>query len=131
MDPHGTLRRPSARRDRSRAICAVVFIVAGLAHFVVPQVYRPMMPPWLPAHDLLILLSGVAEVAGGVGLLLPRLRRAAAVGLIALLVAVFPANVQMLLNAQAEGAAALVQAGLWLRLPLQVVLIRWVWKVRR
>ena len=121
----------STRRDRSRAICAVVFVAAGLAHFAAPQFYRPMMPPWLPAHDLLILISGIAEVAGGIGLMVPLVRRAAAYGLIALLVAVFPANVQMLINAIADDASGPFQAGLWLRLPLQVVLIRWVWKVRR
>ena len=121
----------STRRDRSRAICTVVFVAAGLAHFAAPQFYRPMMPPWLPAHDLLILISGIAEVAGGIGLMVPRVRRAAAYGLIALLVAVFPANVQMLINAIADDASGPFQAGLWLRLPLQVVLIRWVWKVRR
>jgi uncharacterized membrane protein len=123
--------RVSTRRDRSRAICAGVFVAAGLAHFVAPQFYRPMMPPWLPAHDLLILLSGIGEVAGGIGLMIPRVRVAAAYGLIALLIAVFPANIQMLINAIADGAPGLFQAGLWLRLPLQLVLIRWVWKVRR
>jgi uncharacterized membrane protein len=121
----------SPRRERSRRIFAGIFVVAGLAHFVVPQVYRPMMPPWLPAHDLLIGLSGAAEVAGGIGLLLPTVRRAAAYGLIALLVAVFPANVQMLLNAIRDEAAGLMLAMLCLRLPLQVLLVRWVWQLRR
>jgi uncharacterized membrane protein len=121
----------SPRRERSRQIFAGIFVLAGLAHFVVPQVYRPMMPPWLPAHDLLILLSGAAEVAGGIGLLLPKVRRAAAYGLIALLIAVFPANVQMLLNAIRDDASGLMLAMLCLRLPLQVFLVRWVWQLRR
>jgi uncharacterized membrane protein len=108
-----------------------VFGAAGLAHLVAPGVYRPMMPPWLPAHDALILVSGLAEMGGGIGLLIPRLRVAAGLGLIALLVAVFPANVQMLLNAMRDHAPWPEQPIRWLRLPLQLVLIRWVWKVSR
>ena len=119
----------STRRTRSRTVCAVVFIFAGLAHLVAPALYRGMMPPWLPAHGLLIALSGAAEIMGGAGLLVPRVRRAAGFGLIALLVAVVPANVQMLIAHRAGGGAFLMELLLWLRLPLQLVIVRWVWKV--
>ena len=122
---------PKSRRTRSRTICAVAFMVAGVGHFVAPGLYRGMMPPWLQAHDLLIAISGVAEFVGGAGLLFPRLRRAAGIGLIALLVAVFPANVQMLLDHRAGDGPLPMELLLWLRLPLQVVLIRWVWKVSK
>ncbi len=108
-----------------------MFVAAGLAHLVAPGIYRPMMPPWLPAHDALILVSGLAEMGGGIGLLIPRLRVAAGLGLIALLVAVFPANLQMLLNAMRDHSPWPEQLILWLRLPLQLVLIRWVWRVSR
>ncbi len=102
------------------------FIVAGALHFVVPAFYLAMMPPWLPAHRALVVVSGIAEIIGGLGLLVDRWRRAAGIGLLLLLVAVFPANVQMLLNARAAGEPELL---LWLRLPLQFVFLWWVWRV--
>ncbi len=100
-------------------------------HFVVPQPYVRIMPPVLPYPLALVYLSGVLEIAGGVGLLLPRTRRAAGIGLMLLLLAVWPANVQMLLNARADGAGAWWQTALLLRLPLQLVLIFWVWRASR
>ncbi|RZL04874.1 MAG: DoxX family membrane protein [Hymenobacter sp.] len=84
------------RRPWLRWLLAVVFVGAGILHFIHPETYLRIMPPALPAPRLLVLLSGVAEVAGGLGLLLPATRRWAAWGLLALLVAVFPANVYML-----------------------------------
>jgi len=112
----------------ARPLAAVFFIAAGIGHFIIPDFYLAMMPPWLPAHLLLVQLSGVAEIAGGIGLLIPRFRRAAGVGLIVLLIAVFPANIQMLLNARAAGTPELA---LWVRLPFQALFIGWVWLVSR
>lgn len=89
------------------------------------------MPPSLPAPDALILLSGVAEVLGGTGLLVPRRRRAAGLGLMLLLVAVFPANVEMLRLYRARGVPWWGEALLWARLPLQGLLIWAVWRVSR
>jgi uncharacterized membrane protein len=97
-------------------------------HFVIPGQYERVMPPWLPRPRELVLLSGAFEIAGGVGVLHPRTRRAAGWGLILLLVAVWPANLQMLLDARASGASALAQTLFLLRLPLQIVLIAWVWR---
>lgn len=111
-----------------RLLAALFFIAAGIGHFVIPSFYLAMMPPWLPAHQFLVQLSGVAEIAGGAGLLVPRLRRAAGIGLILLLIAVFPANIQMLLNARAAGTP---QLALWIRLPFQILFIWWVWAVSR
>lgn len=118
------------RRRRSVLIAALaaLFVVAGAIHLVRPKLYLPIMPPALPYQPELILISGVAEIAGGVGLLLPRVRRAAAWGLMTLLVAVFPANIQMALNGFAGGAGALARALLLLRLPLQPALL---WLVYR
>ncbi|MBB4639560.1 DoxX family protein [Longimicrobium terrae] len=107
----------------SRVVLAAVFIVAGVLHFVITDQYVGVMPPWLPWHRGLVLVSGVAEIAGGAGLLVPRLRRAAGIGLILLLVAVAPANWQMYLNARAAGASATAQTLFLLRMPLQLVLI--------
>lgn len=109
-------------------LLAAVFLSAGVAHFTFPRFYLAMMPPWLPAHGALVALSGAAEVAGGIGVLLAGTRRAAGWGLIVLLVAVFPANVQMLLNAITAGASGGTIAALVLRLPFQPLLIWWVWR---
>ena len=117
----------STRRAVSRWLLATLFMVAGIAHLARPDSYVAIMPPWLPSPLLLVIVSGVCEILGGAGLLVPRVRRAAGWGLLALLVAVFPANVQMLMNARAEQSGTLAQLVLWARLPLQVVLIWWVW----
>ncbi len=92
--------------------------------------YVAMMPAALPWHLALVYISGVAEVAGGLGLLVPRTRRAAAWGLIALFIAVFPANVNMAVNELPLGTKAVPTWALWARLPLQLVLIAWAYAVR-
>ena len=107
----------------------LVFILAGTLHFFVPDYYLRIIPPFLPHGLVLVYLSGVAEVLGGLGVLSRRWRRVGGLGLILLLVAVFPANVQMLLLAQGARAPLWEQVLLWLRLPLQGVLITWVWAV--
>ncbi|HZF07773.1 MAG TPA: MauE/DoxX family redox-associated membrane protein [Thermoanaerobaculia bacterium] len=105
------------------------FIIAGIAHFVRPDVYLKIMPPYLPWHRGLVFLSGVAEVVLGALVLVPRCTVPAAWGLIALLVAVFPANLYM---AQNPGLfPKLSPTLLWLRLPLQAVLIGWAYWVAR
>ena len=112
----------------SRSLLGAFFIIGGLLHFVFPARYAAIMPPWLPAHEALVLISGACEIAGGLGVLAPSTRRVAGWGLIALSIAVLPANLQMLLNYQAAGAPAWQQALLWLRLPLQGLLIWWIWR---
>jgi uncharacterized membrane protein len=107
-------------------LAAVFFIAAGMGHFVRPGFYERMMPPYLPWPAGLIFISGVAEVAGGAGLLLRRWRRAAGWGLLALLIAVFPANVYMLQHPEAFNIPVWV---LWARLPFQGVFMAWVWWV--
>ncbi len=115
-------------RPRNLFLLSAVFVFAGLMHFVIPRQYASIMPPWLPYQMEAVYLSGVCEIAGGLGILVPSLRRAAGIGLIALLVAVFPANIQMLLNSMGAHASAGTLALLWLRLPLQPLLIGWVWR---
>jgi uncharacterized membrane protein len=104
-----------------------LFVIAGALHFVFPKVYVAMMPRYLPAHRELVYASGVAEIAGGVGLMHPSTRSWAGRWLIATLLAVFPANVNMALNPgrYAEGVPG-GEATLIARLPLQAVLIAWV-----
>jgi uncharacterized membrane protein len=116
---------------RSRYVLAAIFVVAGVLHFVIPGEYVRIMPPYVPFHRAMVYLSGVLEIAGGVGLLAERTRRAAGVGLILLLLAVWPANVQMLLDTRAAGASPAAEALLWARLPLQLVLLWWVWRASR
>jgi uncharacterized membrane protein len=108
----------------SRAVLSAVFVTAGVLHLIFPSTYLGVMPPWLPHPRALVLLSGACEVAGGLGLLHPRTRRAAAWGLVLLLLAVWPANFQMLFDARSPAARAL----LLLRLPFQPLLMWWVWK---
>ncbi|GAA4446345.1 DoxX family protein [Novipirellula rosea] len=109
----------------SIGLLSLLFIAAGVNHFVSPGVYLKIMPEYLPWPLALVYVSGFFEVLGGVGLAVPRLRRAAGWGLIALLVAVFPANVDMLMNA--DQFPAIPVLALVARLPLQGVLIAWVW----
>ena len=110
------------RRDRLRVILAIFFIGSGLLHLVAPERYRGIMPSYLPAPDLLIAVSGFAEILGGIGLLVPRARRFAGWGLVLLLVAVLPANVEMLRVYRVRGVAWWGEVLLWARLPLQFVL---------
>lgn len=112
----------------SRLLLAALFSFAGAMHFVAPAPYIVIVPPWLPNAPLLVAISGVCEILGGLGVLLPHTRRLAGWGLIALLIAVFPANVQMLKLGYLSQATALWKAALWLRLPLQPLIIWWVWR---
>ena len=115
------------RATMLRGALAAVFGVSGVIHLAAPQVYQPIMPPWLPAPLALIYISGVCELLGALGLLAaprgPLVRRATRYGLVALLYAVFPANVQMALNGFAQHASPLALALELARLPLQGVLI--------
>lgn len=115
----------------SRLLLGVFFVTAGVLHFVFTPGYMKIMPPWPPWHQGLVLVSGVFEIAGGLGMLWSPTRRWAGFGLIALCLAVLPANVQMLLDAQTAGASARWLALLWLRLPLQFLLIGWIGRATR
>jgi len=108
-----------------RWLLAIFFVFAGLNHFRVPAIYLGMMPSWLPWPVECNWIAGTCEIAGGLGLLLPRARRAAAWGLIALLIAVFPANLHVALQGFMPGTSVSPLA-LWLRLPFQGVFIAWV-----
>ncbi len=111
-------------------LLSAVFISAGTLHFVRPQLFDAIVPPGLPLPARsATLISGAAELAGGVGLLLPATRSAASWGLAALLVAVFPANIYMAQHA--EKFAPTPAWALWARLPLQPLLIWLVWRAGR
>ena len=107
-------------------LAAIFYVSAGILHFTNTGFYLKIVPPYLPWRLAMVQISGVCEVLGGIGLLIPATRRAAAWGLVALLIAVFPANLFMAMSPADAGALALPAAGRWGRLPLQVVFIVWV-----
>lgn len=109
-------------------IFAALFILGGIGHFVATDVYMKIMPPYLPWHRPLVLLSGVFEVALGLLLVVPLTSRIAAWGLMALLIAIFPAKISMFQNPEKFDLPPTI---LLLRLPLQGVLIRWAWAYTR
>jgi uncharacterized membrane protein len=117
--------RPS-RPSPLQALVGLIFTTAGVLHFTHTRHYEATMPDYLPLHREAVLVSGVAEFAGGVGVLVPETRRYAGWGLIALLVAVFPANVQMALNP--KDYKGIPAWALWLRLPFQGVFGWLVWR---
>ena len=116
------------RRRPLRAL-AVFFIGSGVNHFVIPGTYKQIVPPGLGDPATLVRVSGVAEIAGGVGVLLPRTRRLAGLGLIALMAAVFPANVYMALNP--AKFAKIPAWALYARLPLQPLMMWWAWRATK
>jgi len=110
----------------SRLILAIFFIGAGILHFAITESYIKIMPPYLPAHTELVYISGVFEILGGIGIIIPILQNPAGYGLVALMIAVFPANINMVVNYDRIGFDFPL-ALLWLRLPLQGLLIWWIW----
>jgi uncharacterized membrane protein len=104
-----------------------LFTLAGAIHFLRPQMYEAIVPPYVPAHREVVIVSGVCEILGGLGVMLPQTRKAAAWGLIALLLAVFPANIYMATDPKFLKIAP--AWALYLRLPLQFGLIGWVYSV--
>ena len=115
---------------RSTRALACFFLAAGANHFAMPRTYERIVPPRLSARRRsLVQISGVAELAGGVGVLLPRTRRAAGLGLIALLAAVFPANLYM--AREPERFRRIPRWALLARLPLQPLMMWWAWRATR
>ena len=109
---------------------ATFFILAGLNHFLNPTFYLAMMPPAIPAHEFLVFVTGVLEIIGGIGVLFAKTRRWAGYGLILLMITVFPANIYMALNPDLFAQMTPLWA-LYLRLPLQFVIIGWIyWSTR-
>lgn len=123
----GDTRKRGGMRTPLRVALALFFVAAGVMHFRRPSLYAQIVPPYMPFPLALVYVSGVCEILGGCGILIPRLRRVAGWGLIALLIAVFPANVHMALGDVSIQELTIPPWLLWLRLPLQGVFIAWVW----
>jgi len=112
----------------SKYVLAIFMIAAGTMHFVNPDFFLKIMPPYLPFHHELVLMSGVCEMILGILLLVPRCSRWAAWGIVALLIAVFPANLYLYQHQDILPASPLVHL---LRLPLQGVFVLWAyWHTR-
>ena len=109
----------------------VFYIFSGSLHFLHTAPYVKIMPPYIPHPLAMVYISGLAEIAGGVGLLIRPLRRAAAWGLIALLVAVMPANIYMAVDHIQVTATPIPDWLLYARLPLQLLLIWWLVVIKR
>jgi uncharacterized membrane protein len=108
------------------------FVLAGAMHFLRTPWYERIVPPYLPAHRELVYASGVAEMAGGLGVMHPRTRRVASWWSIATLLAVFPANVHMALHPEEyERGIPGGRRALWARLPVQALFIAWAWAAGR
>ena len=116
----------STARRIGLVIAAIFYIAAGTLHFIKPEPYLRIMPPYIPWHVFIVQASGVFEILGGLGLLVSKTRRASAWGLAALLIAIFPANIYMATNPLEAGAASIPPVIRWGRLPLQPLLIWWV-----
>jgi uncharacterized membrane protein len=112
-------------------LMALFYIGGGINHFVSTPFYLQMMPPYLPAHLALVYVSGVAELALGIGLLIPATRRLAAWGVIALLIAIYPANLYMWTSHMAVNGKVLPTWAHVLRLFIQLLLMYWAWTVAR
>jgi uncharacterized membrane protein len=105
----------------ARWLAALAMIAVGIDHFVQPAFFVRIVPRALPLPLVLVQVSGFFEVLGGVGLLVPKVRRAAGIGLVLLYVAVFPANINMVVHPELGGGIPLW--ALWARLPFQLVFI--------
>jgi uncharacterized membrane protein len=120
------VRRLSAWKDAGRPALAIMFMFTGLSHFsALKHDFAAMIPPPLPNGLWVIYLAGLFEVAGAVGLLIPRTRRLAGICLVLLLVALFPANVNAVLNGIPLGGNA--PTPLWVRAPMQLLYVGMVW----
>jgi uncharacterized membrane protein len=114
------------KRLVARGLSALLFLTAGVGHFANPDPFVLIVPAYLPAPELLVRISGFFEILGGVGLLVPRLRVAAGWGLLALLFAVFPANISMAMNEIYLPDMPQERWMLWARLPVQFVFMAMV-----
>lgn len=112
-------------------LLATAMCLAGASHFTMTATYAAIVPDYLPMHTEIVYVSGVLEILGGLGLLVPATRRLAAWGLVALLIAVLPANINQAMHNLQPPGLEMSPTMLWVRLPLQLVLIAWAWWMTR
>ena len=124
------LPRGLARRI-ALLLLSAFWTFGGVNHFLNPAFYVAIMPPYFPAHLELVYLTGILEIAGGVGVLLPATRKLAAWGLVGLLLAFMPVHIHMIANSEIFVAQGVPYWALWARLPIQVLFLVWVWWATR
>jgi uncharacterized membrane protein len=112
---------------RGRISLALVFLFTAIGHFFQPQQLVEMLPPWVPGRLPIIYLTGLLEIAGAIGLLIPQLSRLAGICLIAFLILVLPANIYAAFNQVGMGGHTQGPAYLWVRVPVQLILIGWTY----
>ncbi len=117
--------------DRSRLRFAAMMVVVGVAHFVAPRFFERIVPRWFPWPREAVAVSGVAEVASGVLLAVPATRRLGGLLATATIVAVYPANIQMAVDATRGQDVGVPAWAAWLRLPMQIPMIRRAWSFTR
>jgi uncharacterized membrane protein len=121
------IKAPRSTKEKLRIVLAICIIVVGVMHFVVSDSFVKIVPDYLPYHLGLVYVSGFFEILGGIGILVPPVSQAAAWGLLMLFIAVFPANINMAVNAIDLPHIPDSSLLRWGRLPLQAVLIAWAW----
>jgi len=126
-DPKNAPMRRRVVKQAARVLLALAMASIGVLHFLAPSGFVKIVPKMLPAPLTLVYVSGFFEILGGLGLLWPRTRRLAGWGLIALFVAVFPANINMAVNDIQPEGMTIPEWAMWLRLPFQVLFIAWAW----
>lgn len=114
-----------------RGLLGVLMVLGGAMHFVNPESYMMMMPDYLPWHEALVFISGVFEILLGVALFVPQVRSLAGWGLVALLIAVLPANIWMASEGIQPPGMEMSPTGAWVRVVFQAVFIYWAWAVTR
>lgn len=119
-------QKPHPLKETFRGILAVAIIIVGITHFIRPEQYARIVPPPLPPFAM-VYISGFFEILGGVGLLIPLVSVAAAWGLFALFIAVFPANIYQALNSIPIDGIPHHPLLYWFRLPFQAVFLAWAW----
>lgn len=116
-----------SRGRRGRLAISLMFVFTGISHFVLVEEMMAMIPPFVPAKEAVVYLTGGFEIAAAVGLLVPRLQRPTGYALIAFLVMVLPANIYGALNEVGAGGSTSGPGYLWFRIPLQLFFIGWIW----
>jgi uncharacterized membrane protein len=117
----------NSTKERLRVVLTVAIIAVGLLHFIKPEPFVKIVPSFLPGPWELVYISGFFEILGGIGLMIPPVSQAAAWGLIALFIAVFPANINQAVNQIAIEGIPHIPLLYWVRLPFQAVLIAWAY----
>ena len=121
----GKRHSESTLKSGARWVFAISMIAVGLSHFYALPFFMAIVPPWLPMPELMIYISGVFEILGGVGLLVPATRRFSGWGLVALFVAVYPVNIHMLVNDVYPPDVTPNRLLLWARMPIQAIFVVW------